>query len=212
MKKFRYGWLALLIAAIFALATACSPAAGAKKEAAPAKKEMKEEKKAEAAPAALYGPADATLADDVQTFEKDPAFTVDVPGAFKKKPMDQWGPGQILNVGKAAPPFAFEVAIYPVGDDGFDAFAKAQIDGWVPALKSLGSKQVDILRMEAIDAYDEFKAYEAEIEWLWTDGSTILTSIVHLILKGDKVISLSGTTMGDPEGLTAIYETIDLDP
>ena len=214
MKKFRYGWLALVIAAIFALATACAPAAGgAKKEMKEEKKaEMKEEKAAAAAPAALYTDADATLEDGTLVFEKDPAFTIDIPAAFKPKPKDQWGSGHILNMGKASPPFSVEVGIWMVGSDGFDKDAKGRCEGWVPALKSLGSKQVDLLRCEKIDAYGDFQAYEGEVEWLWTDGSTVLTSVFHYILKGDKVIGLSGTTMGDPEGLTAIYETIDLDP
>jgi len=211
MKKIRFGWLALVIAVIFALASACAPAAGAKKEMKEEKK-MEEKKMEAAAPAALYTDADATLEDGTLVFEKDPAFTIDIPAAFKPKPKNQWGSGHILNMGKASPPFSVEVGIWMVGEDGMDADGKARCAGWGPALKSLGSKQVEVLSVEKIDTYDEFPAYACEIEWLWTDGSTVLTSIAHYIYKGDKVIGLTGTTMGDPEGLTAIYETVDLNP
>ena len=218
MKKFRYSWLALVIAAIFVVATACSSGEAAKE--APKKemkKEMKKEKKEEkkmeaAAPKAPFGPADITMEDGTLSLEKGPAFTIDVPAAFKKKPANQWGPNDLLNVGKASPPFSLEVRVFMMDEENFDVFAKKSNEGWIPALKSMGSKQVDLLRSEKIDAYGGLAAYEAEVEWLWTDGSTVLTSIIHLIHKGDYVISFSGTTMGDPEGLTSIFETADMDP
>jgi len=195
MKKiFKSRWM-LLVVAVFSMMLIAQTAAAA------------EEKKAPAAPALT--PEDVTVADGVLTRTNAPAFTLDIVTTMEPRPLS---PGNIYSAGQEPSPFSVQVAISDVGKDGFEAWVKGAGEGWVAALKGLGSKEVEILRSEPIDVYDEFKAYEMEIEWLWTDGSTVLTNINHYILKGDKVITLSGTLMGDPGQLTGIYETIDLDP
>ena len=53
---------------------------------------------------------------------------------------------------------------------------------------------------------------QVEVEYVHTDGSTVLTILTHVIQKGDKIIQLSGWVMSDYDGLLEIFESIELDP
>ena len=214
MKRLLEGsWIVLLVAVVFLLMTSCATAPPAKEEAkpAPAKKEAKKEPAKPAAPAPKkMTEADGVTEDGTLIRTNSPAFEMEYPTAFKMRPKS---PGQIFNGASAAGTPTLEVLIEDLNEDGWEAHIQATIDGWKTALiTAFGSKKVDIVRSEPTDRYEDFKAHEIEIEWLWTDGSTGLTSLVNLIEKEGKVIALSGTVMGDIDSLIGMFETIDLDP
>jgi len=198
-----------MVAGIFALVSACAPAA-AKKEAEPAKEAAKKE---EAAPAPKpLTPEDATYEDGVLTRTNAPAFTLDITEEGRKVGKPDLTAGQIFTSSAGSPPWTVLVAIGDLGD-GLKAAAQAVADGYVDWAKNvIKTKNVEIIAIEPIDTYDEFEAMQIEMEYVHTDGSTVLTILHHVIAKGDKTIILSAWLMGDPEQATSIYETIDLDP
>jgi hypothetical protein len=204
---FKGSWVVFFVAAAFILISSCATAPPAKEEAKaePAKEEAKP---AAAAPAKLTE-ADVTAKDGIIKRTNPPAFEMEYPTTMKPRPLS---PGQIFNAGQATSPFSLEVAIYDLDEGGWEAQIKSTESGWKQALEALGGSDVDIVRSEPTDRYDAFTAQEIEIEWTWTDGSTGLTSVVNIIEKEGKLISLSGTVMGDIDDLIAIFETIDLDP
>jgi len=213
MKKIRYAWLALLIAGIFALASACAPAA--------AKKEMKEEKKMEekkeeAKPAAeevekvWKSDADGVLEDGVLTRTNAPAFTMEIPGGLNPGKFE--GPNEIWRGTQDVVPWTVIVSIFDLPEGGIEAAGKTDAENWITWAKSINSKKMEILSVQPIDTYDEFPAVQVEVEYLHTDGATMLTILNHLIEKEGKVIHLGSWMMGDPEQVTSIYEKIDLDP
>ena len=203
-KLMKVSWMVMIVAGLFLLVTSCATAPPAeKKETAPAKKEA-----APPAKAALTAD-DVTLKDGVLTRKSPPAFTLEYPTSMEARPLS---PGQIYSGGQSEEPFSFQVAVDDLGDNSFEDWVKGAGEGWVSALKSIGGFGAKITSSKPTDRYDEYKAVEMEIEWTWTDGSTTLTNLNHYILKGDKVITLSGTVLADTDSLRMIYETIDLDP
>ncbi len=211
MKSLLKGpWVVFFVAAAFILISSCATAPPAKEEAKaePAKKE--EAKPAAAAPAPKeLTEADGVAKDGVLARTNSPAFEMEYPTAMKPGALT---PGQIFNGSQGTSPFSLTVDIEDLNEGGWDAHIKATEDGWKKALEDLGGTDVDIVRSEPTDRYDEFKAQEIEIEWTWTDGSTGLTSVANSILKEGKVIALGGTVMGDIDDLISIFESIDLDP
>jgi len=198
------GVLFIIIGLLFFVVSCATTPPAEEKKAEPAKPAQA------AAPAkAALTPADVTLKDGLLTRKSPPAFTLDYPTSMESRPLS---PGQIYSGGQAEEPFSLQVAVDDVGKDGFEAWVKGAGAGWVSALKAIGGFGAKIVRSEPTDLYGDFKAVAMEIEWTWTDGSTSLTNLNHYILKGDKVITLSGTVMGDIDSLRAIYETIDLEP
>jgi hypothetical protein len=152
---------------------------------------------------------DVAIADGVLTRKNPPAFSIDIPETMKNRPKS---PGQLYSGGQNVSPFSLQVAVYDLGEDGFDAWVKSAGENWTAVFRGMGSASVEIVSVNPTDMYGKFQAVEMVIEWLWTDGSTELTNINHYILKGDKVISLSSTLTGNPRQATEMYETIDLDP
>jgi hypothetical protein len=209
MKSLLKGpWIVFFVAAAFILVSSCATTPKAKEEAKaePAKKE--EAKPAAPAPKALTE-ADGVAEDGVLVRTNSPAFEMEYPTTMK---LGDLSPGQIFNGSQAASPFSLQVSIADLNEGGWDAHIKAAEDGWKQALVALGGSDVEIVRSEPTDRYNEFKAHELEIEWTWTDGSTGLTSVANYIEKEGKVIDLNGTVMGDIDDLISIFETIDLDP
>jgi len=209
MKSLLKGtWVVFFVAAAFLLISSCATAPPAKEEAKaePAKKE--EAKPAAAAPKALTE-ADGVAKDGMLVRTNSPAFEMEYPAAMKLGKLE---PGQIFNGSQGASPFSLTVSIEDLNEGGWDAHIKATEDGWKQALEALGGTDVEIVRSESVDRYDEFKAHEIEVEWTWTDGSTGLTSVANSIEKEGKVIALGGTVMGDIDDLISIFESIDLDP
>jgi hypothetical protein len=201
-------WIVFFVAAAFILISSCATAPPAKEEAKAEPTKKEEAKPAAPAPKALTE-ADVMAKDGILQRKNPPAFEMEYPTTMEPRPLS---PGQIFNAGQATSPFSLEVAISDLDEGGWDATVKATEDGWKQALEALGGSDVEIVRSEPTDRYEDFTAQEIEIEWTWTDGSTGLTSLVNLIEKEGKVISLSGTCMGDIDDLIAIFETIDLDP
>ena len=161
--------------------------------------------------AQFYGftdPADGEVIKGVLTRINPPAFTLEVPAK-----MNQGEPkGTAIWTGsQSSSPFNLSVDIYDLGK-GLEPLSKGIINGFKQYTQGIGSKKFEVIRSAEIDAYDEFKARVIEIEWMWSDGATMLTSVIHLIAKGDKVVGLSATLIGDPEQATAIFDTIDMDP
>jgi hypothetical protein len=152
---------------------------------------------------------DVAIEDSVLTRLSPPAFTIDIPPTMTNRPLSE---GQLYSGGQNKSPFSFQVAVNDLGDVSFDDWVKGAGEGWTTAFKGMGSRSVKILRTEPTDMYGQFPAVKMEIEWLWTDGNTVLTNINHYILKGDKVITLSSTLIGDPRQATDIYKNIDLNP
>jgi hypothetical protein len=98
-------------------------------------------------------------------------------------------------------------------DEQLKAWVEGSVKGWEAAFKNVyKSKKIVVNYIRPTDRYEGYKAYEFEIEWMWTDGSTMLTSYVNVIYKEGYVISLGGTVIGDIEQLKGIYDTIDLEP
>ncbi len=146
-----------------------------------------------------------------------PAFTFDYPKDFI---MEKLLPGEVFRGKKPSGVPSVNVAV-----DKFDVDPKKDIDkqlkawvegsvkGWEAAFKNVyKSKKVVVMYVKPTDRYEGYKAYEFEIEWMWTDGSTMLTSYVNVIYKEGYVISLGGTVIGDIDQLKGIYDTIDLEP
>jgi hypothetical protein len=211
MKKLLNGtWVVFFVAAAFLLISSCATAPPAKEEAKaePAKKEEAKPAAAAPAPTALTE-ADGVAKDGELARTNSPAFEMEYPTAMKLGNLE---PGQIFNGSQGASPFSLTVAIADLNEGGWDAHIKAAEAGWKQALVALGGSDVEIVRSEPTDRYDEFKAHEIEIEWTWTDGSTGLTSVANYIEKEGKVIDLGGTVMGDIDDLISIFESIDLDP
>ena len=139
----------------------------------------------------------------------DPEFTFEIPPYMQDRPKSA---GQLYSGGQMANPFSLQVSVSDLGKDGFDAWVKTAGEGWVKSFKDMGSKVVDILRVEPTSLYKGYRAVEMEIRWEWTDGTTRLTNINHYILKGNKVISLSSTLIGDKELAYDMFDEIDLNP
>jgi hypothetical protein len=140
-----------------------------------------------------------------------PAFTLNVPSGMKERPK---GPGDLYAGGQDMSPFSLGIRLddYEEGTP-FEAWAKGSADGWKTTFENvLKSPKVEIAGIKKIDMYGDYPAMEMKIKWMWTDATTQLTNYNHLILKGDKVITLSCTLIGDPEQAYAMYRTINLDP
>ena len=187
MKKFKYAWLAFVIVSVLALV----PAFAAEKEAPP------------------VAPADGTLADGVLTRTNAPAFTIEIPDGLKAGKPDV-ALGGVYTGAQGVEPWTVQVYAYDLEGD-LAAAAKASGDSWLAWAKGIGSEG-EVITVESIDAYDDFKAMLVEVEYVHTDGSTVLTILTHLIQKGDKVIQLSGWVMSNFDALIEIFESIDLDP
>jgi len=204
------GVLFIVIGLIFFIVSCATTPPPEEKKAAPAKKEEAVKPAQPAAPAKpKLTPDDVTLKDGLLIRKNPPAFTLDYPTSMEPRPLTGT---QIYSGGQSEEPFSLQVAIDDLGDSSFEDWVKGAGEGWVAALKKIGGFGAKIIRSEPIDDYGKFKAVEMEIEWTWTDGSTQLVNLNHYILKGDKVITLSGTVMGDIDSLALIYETIDLNP
>ena len=185
MKRFKYAWLAFAIVSIFVLVPAY------------------------AAEEAAVAPADCTVADGVLTRTNAPAFTMDIPDTLKAGKPDVAG-GQIYTGSQGVEPWTVIVAVYDLEGD-LAAAAKSAGEGYIVWAKGIGSEG-EVVSTEAIDTYDDHKAMQVEVEYTHTDGSTILTIVIHVIQKGDKYIQLAGWVMSNYDGLFEIYESIDLDP
>jgi len=120
--------------------------------------------------------------------------------------------GQLYSGGQNRSPFSLQIGVYELGEDGFEAWVKEAGKTWTKTFTDIGSKDIKITRVETTKSYEGFQAVEMEIKWEWTDGSTILTNINHYILKGDKVISLSSTLIGDIFQARDMFDEIDLNP
>ena len=103
-----------------------------------------------------------------------PAFTIEIPDGMQHR---QRTTGQLYSGGRSVSPFSLQVAVFEVGEEGFEAWVKQSGETWTKSFESLGSKSVEIKRSVPIDRYKGFKAYEMEIIWLWTDGNTKLKNI-----------------------------------
>ena len=202
--------LVISIGLLFFMVSCATAPPAEEKKAEPAKKQAAAKPAQPAAPAKPALTADDVTLKDGQLIRKNPpAFTLDYPTSMEPRPLEGT---QIYSGGQTEEPFSLQVAIDDLGDSSFEDWVKGAGEGWVAALKKIGGFGAKIIRSEPIDDYGKFKAVEMEIEWTWTDGSTQLVNLNHYILKGDKVITLSGTVLGDTDSLALIYETIDLNP
>jgi hypothetical protein len=210
MKSLLKGpWIVFFVAAAFLLISSCATAPPAKEEAK-AEPAKKEEAKPAAPAAKPLTPEDATFEDGVLTRTNAPAFTLEIPEGYK--PGKPETPGQIFTASRGSSPWTVIVAIGDLDGD-LKAAAQAVADGYVAWAKNvINTKRVEVLSIEPIDLYDEFEAMQIEMEYIHTDGSTLLTILHHVIAKGDKTITMSAWLMGDPDQAVSIYETIDLDP
>ena len=206
----------LMVAAVFMLVTSCATTEPAKEEAKPAKKEAAKpagkkaaEKKA-AKPVPTLTPEDVKVEDGELIRTNDPAFTLEIPSGLKPGEPDVAG-GQIYTGSQGEIPWTLIVFVYDVPGD-LETAAKNAGDGWIAWAKSINSSSYKVISIEPIDTYDEYKAMQVEVEYMHTDGATMLTILSHLIQKGDKIIQMSAWLMGDFSQVTDIFETIDLDP
>jgi hypothetical protein len=139
-----------------------------------------------------------------------PAFTFDYPKETTMQPLKY---DYEIFRGVTPDGITINVQIFEIDlKKDIDEQLKGHANGYVDALKQMGSKKVKLIYVKPTDRYENFKAYEFELEWLWLDGSTVLTTYVNVIQKEGHVISMQGHTVGGIEPIAIIFESIDLEP
>jgi hypothetical protein len=155
---------------------------------------------------------DNLVEDGLLIRKKPPAFTLKIPASMEPRPLQG---SQIFSVAQEREPFSVRITVDDLGGVRFDDWVKGASVRWAAALKAMGGYDARMVRLETTDLYASFKGVQAKelvIEWTWQDGSTRLTNLNHFILKGGKIITLSGTVLSDADLLRRIYKTIDLEP
>lgn len=142
----------------------------------------------------------------IRTYE--PSFTVKIPKGMKLG--KSYSNTTIWSGTQKVSPYSMNVDVYEDVDD-LDALGNGIINGFRGYAESIKSKKFEVLRSEMIESYKGHEAKEIQFNWIWTDG-TELTTVIHLIIKGDHTIGISATTVGDTTPAIKIYKTINLNP
>ncbi len=137
-----------------------------------------------------------------------PAFTLNYPKAFQNRVLEY---NQIFRAGirQGLPSMAISVFWLQRGED-ITMQLKRMAEAYANGLKLVGS-DVKIISQNPISTYKDFDAYRIQIVWQFREKYTI-TTLVHLIAKDNKAIQLAGHTPYSIEGLTEIFQEINLNP
>ena len=138
-----------------------------------------------------------------------PAFTLNYPKAFQNRVLES---NQIFRAGipHAALSMAISISWLQVGEDinmQLQRLAEAYAYGLE---KNMGS-DIKIVSQSPISTYKEFDAYQIQIVWQLREKYT-MTTVVHIIAKDNKAIQLAGHTVYSIDGLTDIFQKINLNP
>jgi len=200
----------LVICFVFSCATA--PPAEEKKAAPPPKKMEEPAKKAEPAQPAPAA-AEMKWSSDADGLAKDgkfvrtnaPAFTFEYPANYVLRKLT----GSIIFYGASPnrlPAISVSVSKIPEGMSVDDAL-KGAAANYSKALEALGGSDIEIYDNKPNNDYKPYPAYESEIEWVY-GGSTILVSFTRFIAKDGYIISMGGTSLGDPDDIIPIFKSI----
>ena len=96
-----------------------------------------------------------------------------------------------------------------VGED-INMQLKRLAGAYAYGLKHVGS-DIKIVSQNPISTYKGFDAYQIQIVWQYREKYT-MTTVVHLIAKDNKAIQLAGHTVYSIDGLTDIFQKINLNP
>jgi hypothetical protein len=137
-----------------------------------------------------------------------PAFTLEYPKEFRNQALQA---NQIFSAGipQGSPLFSIAISSLNDGED-INKQLKASAEGYANALNSVGS-DIKIISQNPIKDYKEFDAYQIQIVWRY-QGQVTLTTVVHIIAKGNKAIMLAGHTVYAIDELLDIFNTINLNP
>ncbi len=137
-----------------------------------------------------------------------PAFTLNYPKAFQNRVLES---NQIFRAGipQGSPSMTISISWLQVGED-IKMQLKRLAGAYAYGLKFVGS-DVKIVSQGPITTYKEFDAYQIQIVWRYR-GKVTLTTVVHIIAKENKAILLAGHTVYSIEGLTDIFQEINLNP
>ena len=198
-----------IICFVFSCATA--PPAEEKKPAPPPKKEepaMKAEP-AKPAPATAemkwMSEADGLAKDGKFVRTNAPAFTFEYPANYVMRPLA----GPIIFYGASPnrlPAISATVSKIPEGKS-VDEALKGAATTYSKALEALGGSDIEIYENKPNNDYKPYPAYESEIEWVYA-GSTILVSFTRFIAKDGYIITVGGTSLGDPDNIIPIFKSI----
>ena len=137
-----------------------------------------------------------------------PAFTLNYPKEFQNRVLES---NQIFRarIPHAALSMAILISRLQVGED-IHMQLKRFAETYAHGLKHVGS-DIKIVSQGPIATYKEFDAYQIQITWQFREKYT-MTTVVHIIAKENKAIQLAGHTVYSIEGLTDIFEKINLYP
>ncbi len=137
-----------------------------------------------------------------------PAFTLNYPKAFQNRVLES---NQIFRAGipHAALSIAILISRLQVGED-VNMQLKRIAETYAHGLKHVGG-DIKIVSQNPISTYKEFDAYQIQIAWQFREKYT-MTTVVHIIAKENKAIQLAGHTVYSIDGLTDIFEKINLNP
>ena len=195
-----------IVCFVFSCATA--PPAEEKKAAPPPKK-MEKAEPAKPAP----GAAEMKWTSDADGLAKDgkfvrtnaPAFTFEYPADYVMRKLA----GPIIFYGASPnrlPTITASVSRIPSGTS-VDEALKGAATTYGKALEALGGSDIEIYENKPNNDYKPYPAYEAEIEWVYA-GSTILVSFTRFIAKDGYIITVGGTSLGDPDNIIPIFKSI----
>jgi hypothetical protein len=138
-----------------------------------------------------------------------PAFTLNYPIAFQNQVLQS---NQIFNasVPHAALSMAILISWLQVGED-INMQLKRLAEAYAYGLKKNMGSDIKIVSQNPISIYKGFDAYQIQILWQYREKYT-MTTVVHLIAKDNKAIQLAGHTVYSIDGLTDIFQKINLNP
>ncbi len=137
-----------------------------------------------------------------------PAFELDYPKTFQNRPLL---PNQVFRAGipQGSPAISIAISSLMAGKD-IHRQLETLAEEYANSLWRVGN-DIKIMSQNPIKNYKQFDAYQIHIVWRYR-GQTPLTTVVHLIAKGDKAIRLAGHTVYGTDELMDIFKTINLSP
>jgi hypothetical protein len=197
--------VAVLTIICFVFSCATAPPAEEKKAAPPPKKEEPAKPAPAAAEMKWSSDADGLAKDGKFVRTNAPAFTFEYPANYTLRKLT----GPLVFYGASPnrlPAISVTVSRIPPGKSEEEAL-KGAAQTYSKALEALGGSDIEIYENKPNNDYKPYNAYEAEIEWVYA-GSTILVSFTRFIAKDGYIITMGGTSLGDPDDIIPIFKSI----
>lgn len=141
-----------------------------------------------------------------------PAFTVDIDDDAKKGDVDA-DAGQVWN-GKVAGA-DLTVFVYDVPKDiSAKDQCKSTMAGFDEAFDHLDLSDIELIENKEFELEDGTMSWRCEFEWIWTDGSTVLTTVNITADKDGKRVQIYTTVhdfLPDAEAPIEVVESLEFE-